>query len=384
MILADLGAEVVRVGRIEHVGLDIGDGDAPAERLRYRKFDLLSRGRRSVAIDLKHPDGLACAMRLVAQADVFIENLRPGATERLGLGPDVCLERNPRLVYARMTGWGQEGPYASSPGHDLNFVALTGVLDPLRPRPGAAPHPPLNLLGDFAGGGTILVIGILSALLERSFSGRGQVVDASMLDGAALLTTLFHGLRAEGLWSDVPGTNLLDLGSPFYNVYETADGRYIALASHEPQHRVRLLRALELAEDDELWQDGDDPARWAPAKRRLAAIFATRPMKKWSDLLERAGVCCTPVLTLDEAPRHPHNVARQTFVEVDGVVQPAPAPRFQRTPAPPPGPPEPTGAHTTAALLDWSFSEAEVMELRRAGAVRQGAPAAQRPRARRR
>ena len=233
MMLADLGAEVIRVCRVEDVASGDGGADEAGgiERMiaGRRRIDLVTRGRRSIAVDLKHPDGLAAVHRLIERADVLVEGFRPGVAERLGIGPSVCLELNPRLVYARITGWGQDGPYASTPGHDINYVALAGALDPLRSGPGAAPMPPLNMLGDYGGGGMLLAVGILSALVERSRSGRGQVVDAAMIDGVALLTTLFHGMRAEGLWSDTPGTNVLDLGAPFYNVYETGDGRHVTI-----------------------------------------------------------------------------------------------------------------------------------------------------------
>ncbi len=373
MILADLGADVLRVGRLEDV--DPGD-ETPAQRMLrgHRQIDLLTRGRRSVAIDLKRSEGRACALRLIDRADVLVEGFRPGVAERLGIGPDVCLERNPRLVYARITGWGQEGPYASTPGHDINYVALAGALDALRPGPDDAPRPPLNLLGDFGGGGMLLVIGVLSALVERSLSGKGQVVDAAMVDGVALLTALFHGLRAEGLWSDVPGTNTLDLGTPAYNVYQTADGRYVSLGGGEPPFYAELLRRLGLADDD-LFRDRDDPGTWPEARRRLAEIFKTRTRDEWCALLEGTEVCFAPVLSFDEAAQHPHNVARQTFVGVDGVVQPAAAPRFSRTPASTPGPPTEAGTHTIEALGDWGFTAAEIDALRDADAVRQAGEA---------
>ncbi len=370
MILADLGADVVRVGRLEDV--DPGEEETPAERMRrgHRRIDLLTRGRRSVAVDLKRPEGLACALRLIEKADVLIEGFRPGVAERLGLGPDACLERNPKLVYARITGWGQDGPYAPTPGHDINYVALAGVLEALRPTPADAPHPPLNLLGDFGGGGMLLVIGVLSALVERANSGHGQVVDAAMVDGVALLTTLFHGLRAEGLWSDEPGTNVLDLGTPAYNVYETADGRYITLGSGEPQFYAELLRRLDLG-DAPLFQQRDDPSTWPEAKRRLAEIFKSKTREEWCAILEGAEVCFAPVLNFEEAAKHPHNAARQTFVEVDGVTQPAAAPRFSRTPPSMPGRPTTAGQHTTEVLLDWGFSQADVDEWCRSDVVRQ-------------
>jgi alpha-methylacyl-CoA racemase len=280
----------------------------------------------------------------------------------------VCLERNPRLVYARITGWGQDGPYARTPGHDINYVALAGALDPLR-RGGEPPAPPLNLLGDYGGGGMLLVAGILSALFERACSGLGQVVDASMIDGVALLTTLFHGMRAEGLWSDVPGSNVLDLGAPFYNVYETADGRYVTVGCGEPQFYAELLERLSLG--DELLHQQSDPATWPDGKDRLAGVFKTKRLDEWRELLEGTNTCFAPVLTLAEAPAHPHNIARRTFTEVDGVVQPAAAPRFSRTPAALTTPPAPAGQHTTEVLLEWGFSRAEVDALLDTGAVGQ-------------
>jgi alpha-methylacyl-CoA racemase len=368
MVLADLGADVVRITRLDDVAP--AEDESGMERMirGHRRIDLVARGRRSVAVDLKQPDGLAAALRLIDQADVLIEGFRPGAAERLGLGPEACLRRNPRLVYARITGWGQEGRYAQTPGHDINYVALAGALDPLR-RGQQPPAPPLNLLGDYGGGGMLLVVGVLSALLERSVSGRGQVVDASMVDGVALLTTLFHGMRAEGLWSDVPGTNTLDLGAPFYNVYETADGRYVTVGCGEPQFYAELLERLGLG--DELLHQQTDPATWPEGIARLAAVFKTRRLDEWCALLEGTNTCFAPVLTLAEAPLHPHNVSRRTFVEVDGVVQPGPAPRFSRTPAELPTPPAAAGQHTTEVLLGWGFSRAEVGALLDAGVVRQ-------------
>ena len=359
MVLADLGAEVVRIDRPDHT--PASDREAGAERVirGHRRIDLVARSRRSVAIDLKQPDGLAAALRLINRADVLVEGYRPGVAERLGLGPEVCLDSNPRLIYARITGWGQDGPYAQVPGHDINYVALAGALDPLR-RGEAAPAPPLNLLGDYGGGGMLLVIGILSALFECSRSGAGQVVDTAMIDGVALLTTLFHGMRAEGLWSDVPGSNILDLASPFYNVYATADGRYVTVGSGEPQFYATLLEKLGLG--DELLLQQNDPASWAAGRARLAEVFKTKRFDEWRELLEGTQTCFAPVLTLAEAPNHRHNVERGTFVEVDGVVQPAPAPRFSRTP---PGPPRLRSAGTDAAevLLGWGLDRDEVEAL---------------------
>ncbi len=329
MVLTDLGAEVLRVARLEDIAGSDDESATQRNLTGHRRIDLLGRGRRIVAIDLKQKDGVGAVLRLIDQADVLIEPFCPGVAERLGIGPDVCLERNPRLVYARITGWGQTGPYASTPGHDLNYVALSGALDPLRPR-GQAPAPPLNLIGDFGGGGMLLAVGVLSALVERSRSGQGQVIDAAMVDGAALLTTLYHGMRAEGLWSDVYGSNVLDLGAPFYNVYETADGRYVTIACGEPKFYAQLLRYRGL--EDDLLEQQADPTTWPEGKERLAAVFKTKTRDEWCEVLEGTDTCFAPVLGLWEAPEHPHNLSRQSFVELDGVVQPAPAPRFSRTP----------------------------------------------------
>jgi len=383
MLLADLGADVVRIVRPDEVtpGDDNGDreqndraeDETDTERMirGHRRLDLLARGRRSVAIDLKHPDGLGAALRLIDRADVLVEGYRPGVVERLGLGPDVCLGRNPGLVYARITGWGQEGPYAHTPGHDINYVALSGALDPLRRSPTDAPTPPLNLLGDFGGGGMLLVVGVLSALVERSRSGAGQVVDTAMVDGVALLTTLFHGLRAEGLWSDVPGSNVLDLGAPFYNVYETADRRYVTVGCGEPLFYAELLDRLGLGR--ELLDRQSDATNWPEARARLADVFRTKTRDEWSDLLEGTDTCFAPVLTLAEASEHPHNVARRTFVEVDGVVQPSAAPRFGRTPAAVGDLPGPAGRHTTEVLREHGFGDEQIDALLHSGVVGQAA-----------
>jgi alpha-methylacyl-CoA racemase len=331
MLLADLGAEVTRIARAEP---EPATDENDFERMQrgHRRIDLLARGRaRTVLLDLKAPDDLSAALDLVDGADVLVEGFRPGVAERLGIGPEICLERNPRLVYARITGWGQAGPYAPTPGHDINYVALSGALEALRRTPDEVPLPPLNLLGDFGGGGMVLALGILAALFERATSGRGQVVDAAMVVGVALLTTLFHGLRAEGLWSDAPGTNVLDGGAPFYNVYETADHRYVSVGAGEPQFYAELVQRIGL--DDELFQQQGDQSTWPAAKKRLAEVFRTKTRDEWCALLEGTSTCFAPVLSMDEAPTHPHHVVRHTFVEIDGVVQPAPAPRFSRTPA---------------------------------------------------
>jgi alpha-methylacyl-CoA racemase len=368
MILADLGADVIRVSRLEDVAPSDDESDTERSLRGHRRIDLLARSRRSIAVDLKHPDGLAAVLQLIDQADVLVEGFRPGVAERLGLGPELCLKRNPRLVYSRMTGFGQNGPYAGRPGHDINYVALAGALDPLR-RPGQAPAPPLNLLGDFGGGGMLLVIGVLSALFERSQSGLGQVVDASMVDGVALLTTLFHGMRAENLFSDEPGTHILGLAAPFYNVYETSDGRYVTVGAGERQFYAQLLDQLGL--DDELLRQQGDPSTWPAGKDQLAAVFKTRTLDEWCTVLEGTDSCFAPVLTLGEAANHPHNVERETFITVDGVVQPAPAPRFSRTPAPPAGPPAAAGEHTREVLSDWGFEQDRLESLLAAGVARQ-------------
>ncbi len=357
MMLADLGADVVRVDRAS--GSMVGNPATPPA-------DLLNRGRRSVAVDLKHPDGVATVLDLVERADALIEGFRPGVMERLGLGPDVCTERNARLVYGRMTGWGQDGPYASAAGHDINYIALAGALDPIGRR-GGPPVPPLNLVGDFGGGGMLLALGVCAALVEAGRSGQGQVIDAAMVDGSAVLTTMFHSLRAMGIWDDERGTNLLDSGAHFYDAYETADGRYVSIGSIEPQFYAELLRLTGLEGQDLPWQH--DKARWPELKERLAAIFATKTRDEWCELMEGTDVCFAPVLSLAEAPEHPHNVARGTFCEVAGIVQPAPAPRFSRTPAEVAGPPPHAGQHTDEVLAEWGVPAERVAERRASGAL---------------
>jgi alpha-methylacyl-CoA racemase len=354
MLLADMGAEVVRVDRVHP-----RPGPHPPP-------EVLHRGRRSVAIDLKHPRGVETLLRLVEQADILIEGFRPGTMERLGLGPDECRARNPRLVYGRMTGWGQTGPLAAAPGHDINFIALSGALAGVA-RVGERPVPPLTLVGDFGGGGLLQAFGVVSALVEARGSGAGQVVDTAMLDGASLLMTMVYALRAMGLWNDQPGTNLLDSGAHFYDTYETADGRYIAVGPLEPHYYAELLRRLGLADED--LPDQLDRSRWPEMKERFASVFKTRTRDEWCELLEGTDACVSPVLTLEEAPNHPHNRARSTFLERDGVVQPAPAPRFSRTPPAVAGPPPRPGEHTDDVLLAWAHTADEVAELRRLGAV---------------
>jgi alpha-methylacyl-CoA racemase len=352
MLLADLGADVLRV-------------DRPAAS-RPGWPTVLARGRRSVAVDLKHPDGAGVVLDLVAAADALVEGFRPGVAERLGIGPDACLARNPRLVYGRVTGWGQQGPWRLAAGHDIDYVALAGALHPIG-QAGGPPVPPLNLLGDFGGGGMLLALGVAAALLEAGRSGTGQVVDAAMVDGAALLTTQFHELLAAGLWREERGANLLDGGAPFYGVYETADGRHLAVGALEPRFWTELLRRLGLDAGDlpaQLDRDG-----WPLLRERLAALFRTRTRDEWSELLAGTDACVAPVLGLAEAPAHPHNRARGTFVDVGGVTQPAPAPRFSRTPCDPPTPAARPGEHTGQALADWGLSPDRLARLRATGAV---------------
>ncbi|MGH7821579.1 MAG: CaiB/BaiF CoA transferase family protein, partial [Candidatus Binatia bacterium] len=341
MLLADLGAEVVRVDRIDRAGR------------RNPNTDVLLRGRRSIAVDLKQPDGVATVLRLVEQADALLEGFRPGVTERLGLGPDDCWRRNPRLVYGRMTGWGQEGSLAQAAGHDVNYIALAGALRSFARR-GERPLPPLNTVGDFGGGGMFLAVGVLAALLEAKSSGKGQVVDAAMVDGAAYLVTMFYEWLAWGIWKEEPGTNMLDTGSHFYDVYETSDGKYVSIGSIEPQFYADLVRLSGLEKEDLPGQF--DRAEWPAMKERLTALFRTKTRDEWCRIMEGSDVCFAPVLSLREAPAHPHNVARKAFVEVDGAVQPAPAPRFSRTPAAVPRPPAVPGEHTDEVLGEWGFS----------------------------
>jgi alpha-methylacyl-CoA racemase len=313
--------------------------------------DVLLRGRRTLALDLKRPGAADAVLRVVESADVLIEGNRPGVAERLGLGPDACFARNPHLVYGRMTGWGQDGPLASAPGHDLNYIALTGALHAIG---GERPVVPLNLVGDFGGGGMLLAVGVLAALL----SGEGQVVDAAMTDGAALLMTLMYGLRAGGAWRDERGTNVLDGGAPFYDVYETADGGWMSVGCLEPQFFVELLRRVGLEDVDAASQM--DRSRWPALRERLAAVFRTRTRDEWERAFDGAEVCAAPVLSMAEAPRHPHNAARGTFVDVGGVEQPAPAPRFSRTPA---GVPSPVVEDGAAVLRECGFGEDEIAAL---------------------
>jgi alpha-methylacyl-CoA racemase len=356
MMLSDMGAEVLRVDRAQGVS-----GDAPGRP----SLDLLARGRRSMGVDLKHPRGVETVLRLVERADAIFEGFRPGVMERLGLGPDVCLARNPALVYGRMTGWGQEGPLAQAAGHDINYIALAGVLEHIG-RAGEAPVPPLNLVGDFGGGGMLLAFGMVCALVERQRSGRGQVVDAAMVDGSAVLMAIFHGAMLAGWWNE-RGTNLLDTGAPFYDVYETKDGRYVSIGSIEPQFYAELIRRTGL--EGEALPKQMDRAQWPALRERLRALFRSKTRDEWTRLLEGSDVCFAPVLSMREARDHPHNRARGLFVEVEGSPQPGPAPRFSRTQARIERPPPHAGQHTDEALADWGFARAEIAALRESGAI---------------
>ena len=357
MMLADMGADVIRVDRAGSVRG--GDPEVPPG-------DLINRGRRSVGVDLKTPEGVETVLRLIEQSDGLIEGFRPGVAERLGIGPDDCLARNPALAYGRMTGWGQEGPYAPTAGHDINYIALAGALDSMGRR-GEAPVPPLNLVGDFGGGGMYLAFGLVCAILEARGSGRGQVVDAAMVDGAASLMTFFHGFRAMGIWNDERGTNLLDTGAHFYDVYECSDGKFVSIGSIEPQFYAELREKLGL--HDAKWDGQMSRDDWPGFKEELTAIFATKTRDEWCELIEGSDVCFAPVLSMEEAPRHPHNVARGTFTEVAGITQPRPAPRFSRTDSTIERPPPHAGQHTEEVLADFGFTGDEMAVLRDAGAI---------------
>jgi alpha-methylacyl-CoA racemase len=357
MLLADLGATVLRVDRQQPSGLGLPN---------HTRFQILHRSRHAIAVDLKKREGVDLVLRLADSADALIEGFRPGVMERLGLGPDQCLARNPKLVFGRMTGWGQEGPLAQAAGHDLNYIALAGVLHSIG-RAGGPPTPPLNLVGDFGGGALYLAFGLVCALLEAQRSGKGQVVDAAMVDGAASLMSIFYALHAAGSFSLKRGENVLDSGAFFYDVYECADGKYISLASIEDKFLEEFLRRMEI--DAKEMPGKMDKARWPEAKAKLARRFKSKTRDEWCRLLEGSDACFAPVLTLEEAPAHPHNAARGSFVEVDGIVQPAPAPRFSRTPASMPTPPEEPGERGIQSLARWGLSETDIAQYRRSGAL---------------
>lgn len=356
-MLADLGAEVVRVDRCE----------AAPETASDPPPDPLGRGRRSIAVDLRTPAGADLLLHLTDEADVLVEGFRPGVCERLGIGPEVALQRNPRLVYGRITGWGQDGPLAHTAGHDITYVALSGGLHPLAPFDGP-PAPPINYVADFGGGGMLLAVGVLAALLERQRSGRGQVVDAAMLDGAGLLSAILHGARAGGLWSGRRGEFVLDGSAPFYTTYTCADGGFVAVGALEPKFYAELLRGLGL--DDASLPEQYDRAGWPALRETFAAVFARRPRDAWAAVFASGDACVAPVLSPWEAGDHPHLAARGSFVDVAGMRQPAPAPRFSRTPGAVRSPAPYPGQHTVDILSESGLSDAEIARLRREGVVR--------------
>jgi alpha-methylacyl-CoA racemase len=359
MLLAELGADVVRVDRVADAGLGIG---------MSAQFQLLQRSRPSIAVDLKSAEGKRVVLDLCAGADALIEGFRPGVTERLGLGPEDCWQVKPSLVYGRVTGWGQEGPLSSAAGHDINYISLTGALAAIG-RAGQPPTPPLNLVGDFGGGALYLALGVVSAMFEARSSGQGQVVDAAMIDGAASLMTSAYGMKAAGLANNPRGSNILDSGAHFYDVYETSDGRYISLAPIEAKFYAELLERLGKTADD-LPQSRSDTRAWPDLKEKVAAIMKTKSRDEWCSILEGTDVCFAPVLELDEAAAHPHNAARNTFVDRNGVVQPNAAPRFSRTPAEIRSDPPATGANTQEALAAWGFDESRIAALMESGAIK--------------
>ncbi len=355
MLLADLGAEVIRVDRAAGKSMEA-----------VSETPLLARGRRSIALDLKHPSGVKTLMRLVARADGLIEGFRPGVMERLGLGPDACLAENPRLVYGRMTGWGQDGPLAQTAGHDINYIALCGALSAMG-RAGEKPVPPLNLVGDFGGGGMLLAFGMLAALLERERSGKGQIVDAAMIEGASLLMTMFYEMVATKSWKNERGVNLLDTGAPFYDVYETADGKVVSFGALEPKFFAELVSKLDLKEVS--LERQNDPGTWPVLRAQIAARVREKTRAEWVVVFKGSDACFAPVLDLEEAPKHPQNVARGAFVQVGGVLQPSPAPRFSRTPGGVSRPFAEPGEHGRDILHDAGFSSHEIEQLSAEGAL---------------
>lgn len=345
MLLADLGADVLRIDR---------EGDVDLGLPMEPKYELLGRGKRSLALDLKSPQAIALMHDLIGQADVLIEGFRPGVMERLGLGPDVAQAQNPKLVYGRMTGWGQQGPLAMAAGHDINYIALTGALHAIGHKDGR-PVPPLNLVGDFGGGSLYLAMGILAALYERQQSGQGQVIDAAMVDGAASLMTMFFGMKGAGMWSDTRGANMLDSGAPWYDTYECADGKHVAIGSIEGKFYAELVQKLGL--DPVTLPKQHDRKRWPSLRAAIAATFRTKTRAEWCAIMEGSDICFAPVLGLDEAPQHAHMAARETFVAPDGVTQPAPAPRFSRTPGAIRRKPPQRGEGGAQALADWGVAK---------------------------
>jgi len=353
MMLSDLGAEVIRVDRLSHKGTG-------------HRANVLNRGRKSIAVDLKNPRGVETTLRLIEQADVVLEGFRPGVMERLGLGPEECLSVNPRLIFGRMTGWGQTGPLSQAAGHDINYISIAGALGAMgyADRP---PAPPLNLVGDFGGGAMYLLTGILAALVERATSGQGQIIDAAMTDGTASLLSPFFGLMAMNMWTTDRFSNRLDGGAFYYGSYECSDGKYISIGSLEPQFYALLLEKAEITDPE--FQEQLDEAAWPAKREKLNQLFKTRTRQQWCDIMEGTDVCFAPVLDLKEAPTHPHNIDRKTFVELEDVVQPAPAPRFSRTQGEIQGPAAMTGEHTREVLSAWNFTDQEIGELQASGAI---------------
>jgi alpha-methylacyl-CoA racemase len=359
MMLSDMGAEVVRVDRLADAGLGIA---------MPKKYNFLGRGRKSIAIDLKNPDGIEALLKLIDGADCVLEGFRPGVMERLGMGPEVCMARNPKLVFARVTGWGQEGPLSKAAGHDLNYIALSGALHAIGRSNDEPPTPPLNLVGDFGGGTMFVLTGILAALLEVKSSGLGQVVDAGMVDGALSLMTSIYGMHAGGVQSDERASNILDSGSHFYNTYETKDGRYVSIGSIETKFYAELLEKMDIDPDSMAPQM--ERESWPAMKEKLKELFLTKTRDEWCAIMDNTDICFAPVLTLEEAPDYPHNKERNAFIDVEGVKHPAPAPRFSRTPSSIKGPAPKTGIHTEEVLADWGVSSDEISALRAGGAIK--------------
>src|SRR5436190_4278898 len=361
MLLSDMGAEVIRVDRAAIVGQDT---DRDGNDARY---NLLSRGRRNIAIDLKNAAGVDATLRLIDRADALLEGFRPGVMERLGLGPDLCLARNPKLVYGRMTGWGQDGPIAHIAGHDINYIALSGVLHTIG-EAGGPPVPPLNLVGDFGGGALYLAMGVLAGIISARSSGRGQVIDCSMVEGSASLMMMMYGGLASGAWKEERGQNRTDGGAHYYQVYQTKDGEYVSVGAIEPQFYALLLKHTGLAGEDLPPQT--DRTHRPERQERLKRIFKSKTRAEWTEIMQQTDICFAPVLRMSEAIEHPHNRHRSSFVEVAGISQPGPAPRFMGTPTRVQGPPARVGEHTEAVLRDWGFSTAEIATLHESGAVR--------------
>ena len=353
MVLADLGAEIIRVDRASAIGT--GSKQEPS-----------NRGKKSIAVDLKAKEGVEVVLKLVETADAIFEGFRPGVMERLGIGPEVCLARNDRIVFGRMTGWGQEGPLANAAGHDINYISLSGALAAIG-RPGSPPVPPLNLIGDFGGGGMLLALGLVAALLESKESKKGQVVDAAMTDGSALLMTMIYSMQSSGMWKTTMGSNLLDGGSHFYDTYECRDGKFISIGSIEPQFYALLCQIAEL--DEKVFSKQMSRDLWPEQKEEIKKIFVKKTRDEWCELMEGTDVCFAPVLDMSEAPQHPHNKERKTFIDLEGVTQPAPAPRFSRTEPEVVSSPSIVGEHTNEVLSSIGLSEEDISTLKTSGAV---------------